>query len=100
MGYWKEQAMEIEARGFSDIDKYVCSECVEDNYLKQWIDENTTERGKCDYCGKIHSVVLMTDLMYVLMNSIQKYYGYAVEYLGGIAEKVAIKELLMILYQL
>lgn len=82
MGYWKEQAMEIEARGFSDIDKYVCSECVEDNYLKQWIDENTTEREKCDYCGKIHSVVLMTDLMYVLMNSIQKYYGYAVEYLG------------------
>lgn len=82
MGWAKEYAMEIEARGFSDIDKYVCSECVEDNYLKQWIDKNATEIMECDYCGNTHPVVLMTDLMYVLMDTFRKYYGYAVEHLG------------------
>ena len=83
MGWAKEYAMEIEARGFSDIDKYVCSECVEDNYLKQWIDKNATEIMECDYCGNTHPVVLMTDLMKeVLMPTFKKYYWYANDHLG------------------
>lgn len=82
MGWAKEYAMEIEARGFSDIDKYICSECVEDDFLKQWIDKNATEIMECDYCGKTHPVVLMTDFMYVLMDTFRRYYGYAVEHLG------------------
>lgn len=82
MGQAKNVAIEIEERGFDDIDKYICSECVEDNYLKQWIDENATEIMECAYCGNTHPVVLMTDLMYVLMDTFRKYYGYAVEHLG------------------
>ena len=82
MGQAKNVAIEIEERGFDDIDKYICSECVEDNYLKQWIDENATEIMECAYCGNTHPVVLMTDLMYVLIDTFRKYYGYAVEHLG------------------
>ena len=83
MGWAKEYAMEIEERGFSDIDKYICSECVEDDFLKQWIDKNATETKECDYCGRTHSVVLMTDLMKeVLMPTFKKYYWYANDHLG------------------
>ena len=77
MGQAKNVAIEIEERGFDDIDKYICSECVEDDYLKQWIDENATETIECDYCGNIHPVVLMTDFMYILMDTFCKYYENA-----------------------
>lgn len=40
MGQAKNVAIEIEERGFDDIDKYICSECVEDDYLKQWMKIN------------------------------------------------------------
>lgn len=83
MGWAKEYAMEIEERGFSDIDKYICSECVEDEFLRNWIDENAIETIECNYCGKVHPAVLMTDLMEkVLMPTFEKYYWYAVEHLG------------------
>ncbi len=83
MGYWKNSAIEIEQRGFSDIDKYICSECVVDDFLRQWIDKNATEGIKCDYCGNTHPVISMTDLINeILMPTFEKYYWYANDHLG------------------
>ena len=48
MGYWKEYALKIDERGFDDIDKHICSECVEDEFLKNWIEENSIETGECE----------------------------------------------------
>jgi len=82
MGWAKNYKMEIEERGFSDIDKYICADCVEDDFLKQWINENATKTTECDYCGETHPVVLMTDLMKdVLMPTFEKYFDYAIDYL-------------------
>lgn len=70
MSYWKEYAI------------YICSDCVEDDFLKQWINKNATETIECDYCGETHPVVLMTDLIKeVLMPTFEKYYDDANEWL-------------------
>ena len=82
MGFAKEQAMIIEKRGFDDIDKYVCEDCINDPYLKNWI-HNNGSTDICDYCGEEKVVVSMTDLMTnVIMPTFRKYYDYAVEWLG------------------
>lgn len=82
MGWAKEQAMIIEERGFDDIDKYVCEDCIKDPYLKNWI-HNNGSTDICDYCGEENVVVSMTDLMTeFIMPTFKKYYDYAVEWLG------------------
>lgn len=83
MGTAKEHLIEIETRGFNDISKYICADCVEDKFLKKWIIDNSTETETCDYCGEEKHVVLMTDLMdEVIMPTFRKYYDYAVAQLG------------------
>ena len=82
MGSAKEQAMIIEERGFDDIDKYVCEDCIKDPYLKNWI-HNNGSTNICDYCGEENVVVSMTDLITnVIMPTFKKYYDYAVDWLG------------------
>lgn len=51
MGRVKEAMMQSQERGWDAPDTYVCSDCVEDDYLKQIIEDNLTHR-KCTYCGK------------------------------------------------
>lgn len=41
----------LEEEVWSAPDKYVCTDCVEDDYLKMIISGNLAKR-KCDYCGK------------------------------------------------
>ncbi len=51
MGRAKDWQLEQEERGwFSVPGKHVCSDCVDDDYLKQLIKENAKTSG-CDYCG-------------------------------------------------
>lgn len=45
----KNQMMEQEERGYGNIDKSVCENCVGDYVLKQFVIDNGDE-GTCDYC--------------------------------------------------
>lgn len=51
MGLVKRDWEEFLERGWSAPDKLVCSECVEDEFLKGLIQSNASAR-QCDYCGK------------------------------------------------
>ena len=78
MSHWSDLAIEIDGRGFNNINKYICSGCVEDEFLKNWIEENSIETGECDYCHRIHNIVPMEDIMdEVIMKTIRKYYENA-----------------------
>lgn len=43
--------MEQEARGYSAADGDICSECVSDPFLAEWIDDNATGTA-CRFCGR------------------------------------------------
>ena len=47
---------------FGTIDKNICSNCVNDEYLKTWINDNS-EDGYCDYCNKNEKVVSIDELL-------------------------------------
>lgn len=51
MGQAKREWEEYEARGWSAPGKHVCSNCVEDDFLKDLI-RSSVSALKCDYCGK------------------------------------------------
>jgi RES domain-containing protein len=52
MGRAKQDWMEAEDRGWKDPDeKFVCADCVDDEYLKDVIHKNVAKR-QCDYCGR------------------------------------------------
>jgi RES domain-containing protein len=52
MGVAKAQLLEDEERGWSEVDKFVCAACVEDDYLKDVILAATSSR-MCSYCGTV-----------------------------------------------
>ena len=43
--------MEQEARGYSEADGDICSECVSDRFLAEWIADNATATT-CRFCGR------------------------------------------------
>lgn len=49
MGQAKREWMEAEERGWSSPDGHVCANCVEDEYLKQVINQNLSA-SECDFC--------------------------------------------------
>ncbi len=51
MGRAKERADEIAARGYYDIEKFVCTKCVNDKFLRRAINLNASSET-CDYCHK------------------------------------------------
>ena len=51
MGLAKRQWEEDQERGWKAPNKYVCAECLDDDYLKTVISDNA-EKECCDYCGQ------------------------------------------------
>lgn len=51
MGRAKQWMMEQEARGYSEAEGHICSECVSDPFLAEWIDDNATATA-CRFCGR------------------------------------------------
>lgn len=51
MGRVKHEMHEAESRGWYSVDKFVCSNCIEDSFLQDLIDRNV-ERSACDYCDR------------------------------------------------
>ena len=50
MGLVKEQLLEIQERGWDAPDKFVCADCVDDEFLKVYIQDNV-KALVCNYCG-------------------------------------------------
>ena len=49
MGGWKKMQQESNERGFDEVGKYVCSECIGNEHLKEVI-ANNLQKDYCDYC--------------------------------------------------
>ena len=61
---------------FGTIDKNICSNCVNDEYLKTWINDNS-EEGYCDYCNKNEKVVSIDELLIeIILPVIFRYYHF------------------------
>lgn len=51
MGRAKQAWIEAQERGWNELDKHVCVDCVHDSYLASLVDAAATRTG-CDYCGE------------------------------------------------
>lgn len=68
-------------RGYGQIDKVVCVDCVGDYALKQLIsDGNLTET--CDYCGETGKCISVEDLIEKIMDGIRFEYVEAIDEMG------------------
>lgn len=77
MGRVKEAWMESQERGWDAPDKYVCPDCVEDDFLKQIINDNLSLR-RCSYCGKGsrgYIAALVEAIMPAISTALHYYYN-------------------------
>ena len=74
MGYDKDKLTEFEDRGFADIEGYICADCINDEYLKNWIIENATSHEVCSYCGQSKKSISMELFTKKIMETINFYY--------------------------
>jgi hypothetical protein len=77
MGILKREAEEADERGWNKPDGYVCSDCVEDEFLKDIIRENACQR-ECDYCGRrtrSHSAAPVSELMEAISDTVYHFYN-------------------------
>src|SRR6185437_1613873 len=65
MGLAKAHQMEVEERGWEAPEKFVCSECVEDEYLKSVV-EVSAEECECSYCERTEEEAIAAPLSAVL----------------------------------
>src|SRR3546814_14146891 len=66
MGLVKTDWMEAEERGWSGVDKVVCSGCVDDSALKRVV-RDAARSGRFAYCGnrrKVAAVAALQDAVY------------------------------------
>ena len=102
MGAAKEEMMDIEARGYGESEKYVCSGCVRDPYLQKVI-HTKGQVGTCSFCknekGKPirhRKTYPLESLMAKIMPAIDYYYmstdgnipydGETEDYLGSFVD--------------
>jgi hypothetical protein len=77
MGRAKQEEEEANERGWNKPDGYVCSDCVEDEFLKDIIRENVCQR-ECDYCGRrtrSHSAAPVSELMETISDTVYHFYN-------------------------
>lgn len=69
--------MEAEDRGWNDVEKYVCEDCVEDEFLKTRI-RSAPETETCEYCGREGKAPIAAPVHIVLesvVNTIAYYFS-------------------------
>lgn len=77
MGLAKTEWLEGEDRGWHGRDTHVCSDCVDDEFLKEVISDNAAE-NECDYCGKQSEEAIAAPfdvLMEKVANTLHYYYA-------------------------
>lgn len=60
-------------RGWLNTGKFVCCDCVDDDYLKSYIRQNNSASGQCSYCGNINAAPLDT-LIPIIEKGIKYFY--------------------------
>ena len=77
MGREKSRILEAEERGWYEPDGHVCSDCVEDEFLKEIIRDNACST-ECDYCKNItldESAAPVEVLMEPIANAVFYYFN-------------------------
>jgi hypothetical protein len=82
MGQAKELAMQEEARGWSNTNKYVCDSCFTSPPLQAAIRANSTKTKHCDFCDAPQAASLDGLMENNIMPAILEQYVAAVEELG------------------
>ncbi|WP_432748421.1 HEPN-associated N-terminal domain-containing protein [Pectinatus frisingensis] len=81
MGYWKNKMIENGERGYNNIDKLVCEDCVDDNVLKDFVNTNG-EIDVCDYCGEKGKCIGVESLIEQIIDGIEYEYNEPVNCMG------------------
>ncbi|WP_027218647.1 HEPN-associated N-terminal domain-containing protein [Butyrivibrio fibrisolvens] len=76
MGYWKDHLIDIEERGYGDLDKAVCAGCITEPFISKKI-KYSRNRGKCSYCGRRRNVLPMDDVLKIVVSALRKEYESA-----------------------
>lgn len=80
--------MGLENNEFKEVNKSICSSCVNDAFLKDWINKNSEEDLFCDYCNKKHPAASLDKLMEeVIIKTFRLYYDNAESNLGWDSEE-------------
>ncbi len=83
----KDSLEDIQNRGFGIIDKYICSNCVKNEFAKNWIKRNAKIKTTCSYCGKKTNCLYMEEFLKFLMAAIKYYFEPAEGNLGYDSEE-------------
>lgn len=75
MRYNGSTQIEIEEQGYKHIDKYICADCLKNEYLKSWLENHEqAEVMECDYCGKETLCIPMDTYVEKFLEAIHFYY--------------------------
>lgn len=85
MGTGNIEILEWE-QGFKHIDGDICSECINDKYIQNWIENNYESKTECKYCGKIHKCVSMDTFAKKIMYTTKHYFEDTNEYGNAVYE--------------
>jgi len=66
-----------EEQGWSFSEYHICSRCISDAYLKEFIKNSATDEEPCSFCRRRPSVPL-DDVMEIIGNTVADYYNRAV----------------------
>jgi hypothetical protein len=82
MGYWKNRVLELEARGFGDVQGSVCGDHLADRALADSLKDHMTERA-CNFCERTTGqsgapfAVSLEDLLTTVIEAVRRHYGDA-----------------------
>ncbi len=82
MGLVKSEWIEVQERGWSAPDTFVCADCVEDPYLKQLINSAACSTA-CSYCGRSSDVDIAAESEVVIGTVYETIGTYYVEPASG-----------------
>lgn len=74
MGSAKHAMIEAQERGWSNSDKYICSDCVEVRFLASKTDEFACHTHTCSFCGSARATSI-NDLMPFIMHGVFSNYS-------------------------
>jgi len=74
MGFWKNKMLE-EEQDFSNLNKFVCLDCIENDCLKNVV-ENNLVRIRCNYCGDGEESAPVEKLIRKILEGLEFEYSY------------------------
>lgn len=75
MGRVKDEWIESQERGWSAPDSFVCSECVDDEYLAEVVESNLSAKC-CSYCNRCEDEPIAAGVEYIMPYIAETFYHY------------------------